>query len=81
MIDLSRHEKGDVVQGYCCDSCSRRFGVRPNSPADSGIKSWLCDVCGHYGIGSRTDLEVGDWLGLRPVISHECKSDEKVAPR
>jgi hypothetical protein len=67
MVDFSNHRKGDVVAVHCCDECARKSGVKPKLPADSGKASWLCDVCGHYGIGSLTDCEIGDWLGLRPL--------------
>jgi hypothetical protein len=67
MIDLAKHAKGDVVRVHCCDSCALRSGVIPQVPADSGVESWPCEVCGHYGIGSTTDCEVGDWLRLRPL--------------
>lgn len=67
MVDFSKHKHGDVVVVHCCDECARKAGVNPKRPADSGKASWLCDVCGHYGIGSLTDCEIGDWLGLRPL--------------
>ena len=67
MVDFSKHKHGDVVAVHCCDSCARKAGVTPKQPADSGVASWLCDVCGHHGIGSLTDCEIGDWLRLRPL--------------
>ena len=67
MVDFSKHKKGAVVAVHCCDSCAGRAGAKPKAPADSGAASWLCVVCGHYGIGSQTDCEVGDWLVLRPL--------------
>lgn len=66
-VDFSKNKLGDVVAVHCCDSCARNAGVTPKRPADSGAASWLCDVCGHHGIGSRTDCEIGDWLRLRPL--------------
>lgn len=67
MVDFYKHKHGDVVSVHCCDSCARKAGVKPKIPADSGNASWLCDVCGHRGIGSLTDCEIGDWLRLRPL--------------
>lgn len=64
---VSKNTKGDVVAVHCCDECARRAGVKPKNPADSGESSWYCEVCGHYGIGSLTDCEIGDWLRLRPL--------------
>lgn len=52
---------------HCCDDCTRRAGLVPKYPADSGVSSWLCRVCGHYGIGSRMDCERGEWGHLRPI--------------
>ncbi len=71
MIDFTEHKNGDVVAVHCCDSCARKFGATPKTPADSGKSSWLCEVCGHYGIGSLTDCEIGDWLHLRPIQPNE----------
>ena len=52
---------------HCCDSCVRREGLTPKAPAESGTMSWLCQMCGHYGIGSKMECEVGEWLQLKPV--------------
>ena len=65
-VDFCKHKKGDIVRVHCCDDCARRADVRPKSPPDSGVESWLCEVCGHFGIGSATDCTVGDWLRLQP---------------
>lgn len=65
-VDFCKHHKGDVVRVHCCDDCARRSGVQPKSPPDSGVESWLCAVCGHFGIGSATDCTIGDWLRLQP---------------
>ena len=65
-IDFSKPKKGDVVRVHCCDSCARADGVQPKYPPDSWSKSWLCEVCCHYGIGSATDCTIGDWLILQP---------------
>jgi ribosomal protein L37AE/L43A len=59
MVDFSKHKHGDVVVVHCCDECARKAGVNSKRPADSGKASWLCDVCGHHGIGSLTDCEIG----------------------
>ena len=67
MVDFSKHKHGDVVVVHCCDECARKAGVNTKRPADSGKASWLCDVCGHHGIGSLTDCEIGDWLQLQPL--------------
>ncbi len=67
MVDFTKHKKGDVVAVHCCDSCARKAGVTPKTPADSGSASWFCEVCGHHNIGSLTDCEIGDWLRLRPM--------------
>jgi len=67
MVDFSKYGKGDVVAVHCCDSCAINAGVVPKSPADSGVGSWLCQVCGHYGIGSKTNCKIGDGLILHPL--------------
>jgi len=65
-FDFHKHKKGDAVRVYCCDGCARAAGVQPKYPPDSGSKSWLCEVCGHHGIGSAIDCTIGDWLDLTP---------------
>ena len=50
MVDFSSTNHGDVVVVHCCDECARKAGVTPKLPADSGVASWLCEVCGHHGI-------------------------------
>lgn len=67
-IDFSRTKVGDTVQAFCCDGCARNNGLTPKRPADSGVESWLCDLCGHYGIGSTLSCEVGNWLILQPNV-------------
>jgi len=69
MVDFSKVKKGDLVDVHCCISCAVFAGVTPNVPPDSGTSSWFCDVCSHYGIGSLTRCEIGDWLRLRPLQS------------
>lgn len=73
-FDFSAHTPGDVVVIQCCDHCCYKHGVRPKSPPDSGLSSWMCGVCGHYGIGSRMECEVGQWLNLRPIAPWDGKS-------
>jgi len=75
MVDFSKHKHGDVVVVHCCDECARNAGVNPKRPADSGKASWLCDVCGHHGIGSLTDCEIGAWLRLRPLQPNTAVND------
>lgn len=65
-IDFSKHKKGDVVRVHCCDDCARTSGAQPKFPPDSKGASWMCEVCGHFGIGSATDCKIGDWLSLQP---------------
>lgn len=67
MIEFHKHRHGDVVRAFCCNSCARLSGVTPKSPPDSGVSSWPCEVCGHYGIGSQTECEIGNWLRPRPL--------------
>ena len=67
MVDFTKNKKGDVVAAHCCDSCARAAGLTPKTPAGSGKASWFCEVCGHHGMGSLTDCEIGDWLRLRPM--------------
>jgi hypothetical protein len=74
MVDFTKHKNGDVIAVHCCDSCARKFGVTPKTPADSGKSSWFCEVCGHYGIGSLTDCEIGDWMNLRPIQPNATNS-------
>ena len=71
MIALSKHKYGDTFSGHCCDACSRVAGIKPTYPPDSGSASWLCNVCGHYGIGSEAKLKICDWLVVRPIRNEE----------
>lgn len=59
--------KGDIVRIHCCDVCSRKAGIKPKRPADSGSRSLYCEVCGHYNIGSKMVCQVDDWLILKPL--------------
>ncbi len=67
MIDFSKHKHGDKVKEICCDSCARQHGIVPKTKADSGNQSWYCSVCGHYGIGSLMNCQIGDWLSVIPI--------------
>ena len=58
---------GDVIGAHCCDACIRSAGMAPKRPADSGGSSWLCEMCGHHGIGSSVLCRVTNWLILRPI--------------
>lgn len=57
---------GETIRAFCCDICARRANVTPKAPADSGVESWPCEVCGHYNIGSYMQCKVGNWLVLTP---------------
>lgn len=72
-VDFSRHTVGDTVQVHCCDECARAHGVEPRTPPDSGVESWPCEVCGHYGIGSLMTCKIDEWLRLQPNARHPCK--------
>lgn len=65
MIDFSKHKKGSIVTVHCCDNCVRRQGVEPVRPPESGGHSLMCENCGHFGIGSTMECEIGDWLKLK----------------
>ena len=62
-------KKGDIIRVHCCDNCVLGQGIQPKTPADSGVASRLCEVCGHLNIGSTMDCLVGDWLRLRVLAS------------
>lgn len=79
MFDFSKHVPGDVVNVQCCDNCCHAHGVQPKFPPDSGVASWMCDVCGHYNIGSLVQCEVGRWLILRPVATPNATSHRSAA--
>ena len=68
MIDFAKHKKGDVVTGHCCDSCARSAGLTPRFPPDSGRRPLFCEVCGHFGIGSRVPILIDTWLTLWPQV-------------
>ena len=74
-IDFSKHKNGDTVHAFCCDECARSNGVAPKRPPDSGNSSWLCDVCGHYNIGSMVPCKISDWLTLKPNAGNERAPD------
>ncbi len=64
-MEWHKHSVGDIVTAHCCNGCAQRAGVSPKYPADSGMESWPCEVCGHYGIGSKAVCVVEEWLTLR----------------
>jgi hypothetical protein len=68
------HVVGKRFNAHCCDQCARAAGLKPKVPADSGKQSCLCEVCGHYGIGSLTVCEYSNWLRIKP-ITQQCDSD------
>lgn len=55
-----------LLRRFVCDSCAYATKHQPKRPADSGVKSWLCDRCGHFNIGSYMMCEEGPWLTLIP---------------
>lgn len=57
---------GGLIKRFVCDVCAHNCGHQPKIPADSGVRSWLCDRCGHHNIGSYMLCYVGDWLTLVP---------------
>jgi hypothetical protein len=71
MIDFSKYNYGSTVNVFICDSCIRKENITPKFPADSGTLSWLCNKCGHNGIGSYTKCKIGHWLILYPM--HDFK--------
>jgi hypothetical protein len=70
MIEFYKHKKGDIVKIFCCDSCARKSKIQPKQPADSDTESRLCDVCGHYNIGSFIAAKIGNWLQLIPMENY-----------
>lgn len=66
-VDFSKHTEGDIVNIYACDECVSRSGVLPKYPADSGSTSYLCEICGHYGMGSLMDCMITSWLRIKPL--------------
>lgn len=52
---------GDEITIFACDMCVQGCGKRSKIPPDSGCKSWMCDKCGHYGIGSYVKAIIGRW--------------------
>ena len=69
MFEAWKHKCGDIVMVFCCDSRMSRHKQTPKYPADSGVCSWLCDVCNHCNIGSFEYCVVGKRLDLYPVRS------------
>lgn len=60
-----RNGEGGVMDLHCCDDCIRAAGIRPKTPADSGVRSLPCAICGHYGIGSAMPTDRGQWGCLK----------------
>lgn len=52
---------------HCCNTCAEYNNLKPKVPADSGTKPWLCEVCGHFGVGSLAICTIGKWLRLKPI--------------
>lgn len=50
------------VRMFICDSCARFQGYPSKRIPDSGNKSWLCQGCNHFNIGSYYQCVTGDWL-------------------
>ena len=74
MIDFYKFTTGDVVECHLCDRCARKSGLVQKDKADSSVSSWLCNVCGHYGIGSMASCLIGDWLILIPIAYTKATS-------
>jgi hypothetical protein len=72
---MSREQDRELLEAHCCDNCCRRQGLDPKYPPDSGVSSWLCDICGHYGIGSAERIEAGDWLIKKIVRAAAAMSE------
>lgn len=67
IFNFRKLKVGEVVTAYCCDHCIGLRNMKMKSLADSGGKSWLCDLCGHYGIGSQMLCKVETWNRLIPL--------------
>ena len=67
MIDFSENKVGDTFEAFVCDDCMYRKKLRPKSPPDSGVSSWLCDQCEHHGIGSRMLVRMDGLVKLTPL--------------
>lgn len=67
MLQVWKYGRGDVIEVFCCNSCMYKNNLIPKSPADSGVGSWLCEVCGHCNTGSIEKCVIGEWLKLTPI--------------
>ena len=67
MIDFNKHPVGTRLKTFVCDNCVHRAGLKAKTPSDSGVKSFYCNSCGHFGIGSKVVCEVQNWLVLKPL--------------
>ena len=73
-IDYSKHKLGDILSMHVCNDCQYRQTKSIKSPADSGVESWYCEVCGHYNIGSTRKVQIGNWLQLNILEDQNAKS-------
>lgn len=63
---MTTKHTGGLLKRFICNDCAHSCGHKPKYPADSGVKSWLCDRCKHHNIGSYMVCDMGDWLTLIP---------------
>ena len=54
---------------FVCNDCAHRHKFKPKAPADSGVESRLCYVCGHFNIGSYENCTLGKWCVITPIRS------------
>ena len=54
---------------FVCNGCAHRHKFKPKAPADSGVESRLCAVCGHFNIGSYEECTLGKWCAITPIRS------------
>ena len=74
-IDYSKHKLGDILSMHVCNDCQYRQTKSIKSPADSGVESWYCEVCGHFNIGSKCRVQIGNWLSLNVVKDQSTSSE------
>lgn len=67
MVDFSKVQVGNTISVHCCDHCIGIRNMKIKSPADSRGQSWMCELCGHFGIGSQMNCTVETWNRLQPV--------------
>ena len=63
---VNNENKVKEIKGFCCQHCADECNL-PRKQPDSGSQSWMCNRCGHYGVGSYVEFRVGDWLVLQAV--------------